>query len=78
MVNDAMGETVQNGLDFVSANGYHFPLFFDSRNEGFSAYGTEYIPVTVAISADGGLVDIHVGGLSEQDLQSMIDQLLNG
>ena len=75
---DSGNESVQNGLDFVAANGYGFPLFFDSLGEGYSAYGTGYVPVTVLISADGGLVDVHVGGLSEQDLQGMIDQLLNG
>ena len=74
---DSGNESVQNGLDFVAANGYGFPLFFDSLGEGYGAYGTGYVPVTVLISADGGIVDVHVGGLSEQELQTMIDLLLN-
>lgn len=74
---DNGSETVQNGLDFVTANAYSFPLYFDSLGEGYGAYGTGYVPVTVLISADGGLVDVHVGGLSEAELQAMIDLLLN-
>ena len=46
---DSGNESVQNGLDFVAANGYGFPLFFDSLGEGYGAYGTGYVPVTVLI-----------------------------
>ena len=74
---DSGDETVENGLDFLSSNGYSFPLYFDSDFEGYGAYGTAYVPVTVLISADGGLVDSHTGGLSQSELQEMIDRLLN-
>lgn len=74
---DSGDETVENGLEFLSSNGYSFPLFFDSDFEGYGAYGTGYVPVTVLISADGGLVDSHTGGLSQSELQEMIDRLLN-
>lgn len=73
---DSGDETVENGLDFLSSNGYSFPLYFDSDFEGYSAYGTGYVPVTILISADGGLVESHTGGLSQSELQEMIDRLL--
>ena len=74
---DSGDETVQNGLDFLASNGYSFPLYFDSSFEGYGAYGSGYVPVTVLISADGGLVESHTGGLSQSELQEMIDRLLN-
>ena len=75
---DDSGESVENGLSFVSANGYSFPLYFDSFDEGYGAYGSGYIPVTVLISADGHLIDSHVGGMSETEVQAIMDTLLNG
>ncbi len=74
---DSDSETVQNGLDFMASNGYSFPLYFDSNFEGYDAYGSGYVPVTVLISSNGGLVDSHIGGLSRGELQEMIIRLLD-
>ncbi len=75
---DDGSETVSNGLSFVSDNGYTFPLYFDSLEQGYAAYGTGYIPETVIISADGHVIDQHTGGMEQADLQTLIDKLLNG
>ncbi len=74
---DSGSETVDNGLAFIASNGYSFPLYFDSYGEGYGIFGTGYIPVTVLLSADGGVIDTHVGGLSQQELAEMIERLLN-
>ena len=74
---DDDGETVENGLSFMSACGYSMPLYFDTLGEGYGAYGSGYIPVTVLISANGGLIDSHIGGMGEEEVQAMIDKLLN-
>lgn len=74
---DEDGEDVENGLSFISSNGYSFPLYFDSEGQGYNAYGTGYIPMTILISPDGHVLDSHVGGLGEDEVQALVDRLLN-
>ena len=62
---------------FVSQNGYTFPLYFDDNEEGSTAYEVTGIPVTVFITADGNIKSKAVGSMSEAVLRNYIDRILN-
>ena len=62
---------------FVSQNGYTFPLYFDDNEEGSTAYEVSAIPVTVFITADGNIDEKLVGAISETTLRNHITRILN-
>ena len=61
---------------FVSQNGYTFPLYFDYEEEGANAYEVTGIPVTVFITAEGNVKAKVVGAMSEAVLRSYINQIM--
>lgn len=61
---------------FISYYGYTFPVFYDWYGSAYKAYGTGYVPVTIAINAKGEIVYNEVGGLSESKLESVIKSAL--
>ena len=73
---DGGSETEESTRNFAAENGYSFPLYFDSSSEGMIAYGITAIPYTVAIDSQGNIVAVHLGGMTEEDLQSIMDDLL--
>ena len=78
MVNltDGGRETVASAQAFIEGEGYAFPVFFDTRSEAASAYGTAAIPVTYFVDAEGFLVAYGQGALSADALQAGIELLL--
>ena len=78
MVNltDGVRDDVLTVQDFINTNGYKFPVYFDSAGSGASEYGVMYIPTTVFIRADGSVMQTHPGAMSEDKLNSYIDELL--
>ena len=74
---DGIYETENSSMQFVDSNGYKFPLYFDRDAEGAMAYSVSAIPFTVAINANGQIVATHLGSMSEADLASLIDMLIN-
>ena len=74
---DGSYETEESASSFVDSMGYGFPLYFDVYGEGSRAYAIECIPMTVAINANGRIVATHLGTMSEQELQDLIDQVLD-
>ena len=75
---DGSYETESATISFADAEGYQFPLYFDSRGEGSLAFQIEAIPLTVVFDAEGSLVTTHLGSMSEADLQQLIDMVYNG
>ena len=73
---DGSYETESGTMDFVDTNGYRFPLYFDYLGEGSSLYQVTAIPMTVAINSYGRIVDTHVGSMSREELQALIDKLI--
>lgn len=61
---------------FIKDNGYSFPVFYDWDYSAYDAYGTGYIPITLAIDANGNLVYNQVGSLDESSLKSVINSIL--
>ena len=78
MVNltDGHRDTVDKVKTFVENNSYTFPVYFDTTMEAATDYGVYSIPETVFINADGSLMDIRIGALSESALDGYIAKLI--
>lgn len=63
---------------FLSNNGYSFPLYFDTLDQGTTAYNIDAIPLSVFISEDGHVVGTNVGSLEKDQMQELIEKLING
>ena len=78
MVNltDSTYETVQSAWNYVSQQGYSFPVYYDTSFDAAIAYGVSSIPLTVFINADGEVVAGRVGAMDAATLQSYIDRIV--
>ncbi len=78
MVNltDGYRDTVEDVRDFVSDNGYTFPVFFDTEYSGAYAYSVSSIPLTVVIDKNGNVYQSHIGAMDESTLEGYIASLL--
>ena len=72
MVNltDGSRETVDTAKDFISQNGYTFPVYFDTEFSASYAYLLSSIPVTCFIDEEGNLVTSRVGMI---DYDTLVD-----
>ena len=78
MVNltDGSQETMETASAFIAAEGYSFPVYFDTERSGAIAYGVSAVPVTYFIDAEGYFVTYQPGMLSAEALQKGIDLLI--
>lgn len=77
MVNltDGSRETVESAKDFISQNGYTFPVYYDTEFSASYAYSLSSIPVTCFIDAEGNLVASRVGMIDYDTLVSCIEKI---
>ena len=80
MVNltDGRRDTVDGTKSFVSKNGYTFPVYFDTENNGAAAYNVSSIPQTTFIDANGNVYTTRIGAMNETVIRSYINALLEG
>ena len=72
---DGYQETEEAVLSFLAEEGYVFPVYYDTELSGAMAYGVSSIPLTILIDAEGRLVDRHLGSLSSEALNGLLDKL---
>ncbi|MDR3019498.1 MAG: redoxin domain-containing protein [Treponema sp.] len=70
---DGIQETVKKGSDYISGQGFSFPVYFDTRQEGAQAYGIRSIPTTFFIDSEGFIVSRAQGAINESALRSRIE-----
>ena len=76
MVNCTGGrETVESAKEFIEAEGYTFPVYFDTTYEAASVYGASSIPMTFFIDAEGNLVTYGMGALPAELLHKGISMI---
>ena len=77
MVNltDGSQETVETASAFIAAQGYTFPVFYDTEQEAAYAYGVQSIPTTYFIDAEGYGVAYASGAIGADILQQGIDMI---
>ena len=80
MVNltDGKRDTVDGTKNFVSKNGYTFPVYFDTAYEGAKAYNVSSIPQTTFIDKNGNIHTTRIGAMNEATLRSYINAMLGG
>ena len=78
MVNLTDGErdTATGVKAFVAAEGYSFPVYYDTAASAANAYEIYSIPVTVFIRADGTLARQQIGAMQESQLRAYLVDLL--
>ncbi|MBO4921149.1 MAG: redoxin family protein [Lachnospiraceae bacterium] len=76
MVNVEESEDQDYVMEFAKENGYSFPITFDYDYSVARLFSTGYIPVTVAIKADGTVVYFDSGTLAESSIKSLINEIL--
>lgn len=74
---DGQRETKDKGLKYVSDQGYDFPVYFDTKQEGAMAYGVSSIPTTLFINAEGNIVNRYQGAINETTLIDGIKSITN-
>ncbi|AFA47308.1 TlpA family protein disulfide reductase [Acetobacterium woodii] len=79
MVDQADGEreTNEKAQQFVTAQGFDFPIYFDSKSEASIAYGVSSIPTTLFINPEGKIVSGYRGALDESALLEGINLIKN-
>ena len=73
---DGARETVESVKEFVSQNGFTFPVYYDTEYSASNAYSVYYIPVSIFIGSDGKIVHQQVGGLDKSTLESYVSGLV--
>lgn len=62
---DGQRETVEKGSEYITDNGYSFPVYYDTAQEAGYVYSISSIPTTLFIDADGYIIAGHKGQMSE-------------
>jgi len=74
MVNlvDGSRETLETATDYITANGYTFPIYFDVNQDAAYTYTITSIPTTLFINAKGEIVTSAVGAIDAEVLKQGI------
>lgn len=73
---DGYQETIDKARTLIEENGYTFPVYFDYKLEGGNTYGTQSIPMTFFIDADGNLITYYTGAMTKEVLYQIIDEMV--
>ena len=72
---DGQRETIETGSKYIKEQGYSFPVFFDTTQDGTMQYGIRSIPTTLFIDKDGYIITGSQGAINEDTLRKGIDML---
>lgn len=77
MVNltDGSRETVKTASEYIKKAGYTFPVYYDTKYEGASAYGVSAVPCTYFIDKDGNGIAQGRGALDLETLKRGIGMI---
>lgn len=78
MVNmtDGGRETVETASTWIAANGYTFPVLYDTEFSAAMAYGVRSLPTTYFIDAEGHAIAYGAGAMSLEVLDTGIGMIL--
>jgi peroxiredoxin len=62
---------------FIKANGFTFPVLLDSQGELMSQYGVRGLPTTFIIDRNGLIRHLQTGAITQAELETIINPLLN-
>jgi thiol-disulfide isomerase/thioredoxin len=70
---DGRQEIVESGSAYIMREGFSFPVYFDTRQEGARAYGIRSIPTTLFIDSEGYIAAGVQGAINERTLRRGIE-----
>lgn len=71
-------KTEEEIKEFLSENGYTYPVVMDPTGELFMGYGIFSYPTTLMIDRDGNVFGYASGQLSKEMMESIIEQTITG
>ena len=72
---DGSRETQETVRAFLDETGYAFPVCYDTQLDAAAAYGVNSIPLTVLIDAQGRQVATHLGSMTGEQLNALLDAI---
>ena len=69
-------ESAEEIADFMTENGYTYPVLMDTSGEMVTKYGISAFPTTFMIDKDGNVYGYVPGQMTEDIMRSIIDQTL--
>jgi len=73
---DGSRDTVESVKQFITNEGYTFPVYFDTTMEAATTYGAYSIPTTFCIDNNGIPVHSQMGAMSEDYIEQLVNALL--
>ena len=70
---DGQRETKETGAQYITEQGFSFPVYFDTEQDAADTYGIVSIPTTILIDKDGYIVTGAQGAIDAETLQKGID-----
>ncbi len=80
MVNQTDGarDTIEKVNEFIKAEDYEFPVYYDINNEAYYVYGASSIPATLFINQEGKIVQGILGAMNEDMIRTYIENMTGG
>lgn len=72
---DGSRETVDSASEFISGQGYTFPVFYDTQADAAMTYGAYSLPTTYFIDGEGCAIAQATGAIQAETLQRGIDMI---
>ncbi|MBB3109240.1 peroxiredoxin [Paenibacillus phyllosphaerae] len=71
-----LGEDSLTVRNFVQQYGLTYEMLYDKGRKIMAKYGVESFPTTFFVKPDGTIMDIFVGGMTEEDIDKRVTKLL--
>ena len=72
---DGVRETIETANKYVQAEGFTFPVYFDTEGEAAHVYEISSIPTTIFIDKNGYVITEALGTINERTLRNGIDMI---
>ncbi|MDD5936591.1 MAG: redoxin domain-containing protein [Clostridiales bacterium] len=74
---DGYRETKESGHNYVTSQGFSFPVYYDVNQSAAYAYAVNSYPTTYFIDANGNVFSYSKGAMSASTLRSKLNALIN-
>ena len=74
---DGFRETKETGYNYITGQGFNFPVYYDMNQDAAYNYSVNSVPTTYFIDVNGNISSFHKGAMSESKLRGEIDKILN-
>lgn len=74
---DGSRETKSSGYNYVTGQGFNFPVYYDVNQDAAYNYSITSVPTTYFIDANGNVANVQKGAMSESKLRGEIEKILN-